>query len=142
MNTPTFDKGGYPTQETLAEISTWSFGRGHRKLLEFASRAFHPSYGRLEPSESKLPQEWHEDDEETWVAVTGGWSGNEEVISALRDNIGFWWTRWRVSVAGGYYEFGIERAVAPCGDHRDCETCINREDCGYLDSEGNSDERD
>jgi len=38
-------------------------------------------------------------------------------------------------------EFGLLIPPAPCGDHRDCDTCINREDCGYLDGKESSDEQ-
>jgi len=137
MDDPMFDEHGYPMRETLDEIATWPIERGHRELLEFARRAFHPRYGYLEPGKSRLPSWWQEEDEETWVAATGGWSGNEDVISALHQNTGFWLTCWRASVVGGYYEYGVRRAVAPCGDRRDCETCINREDCGYLVEDDN-----
>ena len=117
MDTPTFDSGGYPTQETLDEIAQWPIERGYRKLLEFASRAFHSHYhlGYLDPGRSILPAYWQEEDEETWVAATGGWSGNEDVISALHRNTGFWLSCWRVSVAGGYYEFGLPKAAGETG---------------------------
>lgn len=39
---------------------------------------------------------------------TGGWSGNEEVISALQRNFIFWAMCWRKTEAGGHYYFRIE----------------------------------
>jgi hypothetical protein len=38
---------------------------------------------------------------------TGGWSGNESVICALRRNYLFWSMFWRKTYAGGHYYFEI-----------------------------------
>ena len=42
-----------------------------------------------------------------FVYHTGGWSGNEDVISALHSNIQFWLTFWEKSTRGGYYYFKL-----------------------------------
>lgn len=37
---------------------------------------------------------------------TGGWSGNEDIIAAMRDTM--WWTLcWRNHIHGGHYAFSI-----------------------------------
>lgn len=41
----------------------------------------------------------------TWTAITGGWSGNEDVICALKENIMFWMLYWKESHRGGLYKF-------------------------------------
>lgn len=107
MTDPMFDEHGYPMRETLDEIRDWPIERGHRDLLEFARRAFNRHYGLLESGESKLPADWPEDHKETWVAVTGGWSGNEDIIAALERNTIFWITCWGMSKRGGYHEFWL-----------------------------------
>ena len=39
---------------------------------------------------------------------TGGWSGNENVVDALRANILFWGLCWERTDAGGHYYFRID----------------------------------
>jgi len=41
---------------------------------------------------------------------TGGWSGNEEVIEALKRNFLFWSMHWRKHIAGGHFWFEIRMA--------------------------------
>ena len=41
----------------------------------------------------------------TWRIATGGWTGNESIISALQENTVFWVFSWYLSKRGGYYEF-------------------------------------
>ncbi len=53
---------------------------------------------------------WVEEDTEEGVLcklATGGWSHNEEVISALYANHVFWGMCWVKSERGGYYEFEV-----------------------------------
>jgi len=38
---------------------------------------------------------------------TGGWSGNEDVIGALKNNLLFWPMFWQKSTRGGHYFFRI-----------------------------------
>ena len=36
---------------------------------------------------------------------TGGWSGNEDIVRALKKNITFWGRYWQRSDLGGHYYF-------------------------------------
>ncbi len=38
---------------------------------------------------------------------TGGWSGNESIVSALQNNVIFWAMFWEKSVCGGHLYFVI-----------------------------------
>ncbi|MFA5247922.1 MAG: hypothetical protein WCX79_00615 [Candidatus Paceibacterota bacterium] len=40
---------------------------------------------------------------------TGGWSGNEEIISALEKNKVFWILYWQKTERGGHYYFNIPK---------------------------------
>lgn len=40
--------------------------------------------------------------------VTGGWSYNEAIISALRENVLFWTIAWAESHRGGKFVFALE----------------------------------
>ena len=42
-------------------------------------------------------------------ASTGGWSGNESLISAMQDNVIFWHLHWVQSRRGGHYVFDITK---------------------------------
>lgn len=104
---PTFDKDGYPTEDTLMAIKLWErvpdkFGRdgGWAELLEFVKAAWNPDYGRFLVDERP--------DETEMVFITGGWSGNESLIDALTTNEqGFWLECWQASIRGGKFVFAI-----------------------------------
>lgn len=67
---PTFDAEGYPTEETLECIRNW-LHTDAEGLLRFIRDAWHgPELGaEVRPG--------------IWTFVTGGWSGNEEILAAL-----------------------------------------------------------
>lgn len=45
-----------------------------------------------------------------YYLATGGWSGNEDIIGALKKNHIFWGTCWQMSQRGGAYTFKVPRA--------------------------------
>ena len=90
MTAPTFDRSGYPTGGTLADLRTlpWTVA-----AVEFLDAAWNHDYGG---AQTILDEELH--------LATGGWSGNEDVISALMESP-FWAQGWQSSHRGGLYVF-------------------------------------
>lgn len=94
------DKDGYPTEEELAAIRDWDLVNNDplelveyiRQRWQWADSGFFDIKGkniiRLRLS-------------------TGGWSGNESIISALQPNL-FWYMYWQTSRRGGHYWFRID----------------------------------
>ena len=94
MISPEFDSDGYPTDATLLAIEKW-YIRSYDNcadLLNFCIEAW------------KYPV-----NQEAWLYEfdTGGWSGNEEIITAMQKNYIFWMFAWRASTRGGHYEFEL-----------------------------------
>jgi len=84
------DKDGYPTDETLVQIEKYE---GNFSILMAEVAFLFGTYGRCEFSGNH------------WTVATGGWSGCESVIEALKKNTMFWMICWQLSKRGGYYEF-------------------------------------
>jgi hypothetical protein len=105
MLEPTFDRDGYPTEETLERIRTWEIktNADFAAVMDFAGRAWsYPQYWECDPAftEPDWPRPCRQ-----YVFSTGGWSGNEDIVSAIEANqvlqaIGAW--SWR---RGGHYEY-------------------------------------
>lgn len=85
---PTFNADGYPTEETDIAIRGWDF-RDAPGWLEFIREAWDESYGRI----------W--EDGGLLKLATGGWSGNESIVYAMRENHILWATLWESSHRGG-----------------------------------------
>ena len=90
---PSFDKDGYPTEDTLQRIETWPW-TDFDALLEYVTDCV-DGYGSV----------WKENGE--LKMITGGWSGNESVIAALQKNNVFWTMYWNSSHRGGLHTFKI-----------------------------------
>lgn len=85
----------YPSEQELDAIREWR-REDFRGLLGFVRDRWWPDrdYG------------WQEDGRRYAIA-TGGWSGNEELVAALKQNTMFWMLCWQMSRRGGYYEFEV-----------------------------------
>lgn len=94
MLEPTFDKDGYPTDETLQAIREWPYG-DMPGLFEFIRQAW--EYEDMA---------WEENDG-IYKISTCGWSGNESLIDALGDNFVAWMQCWYSSTRGGHYVFAL-----------------------------------
>ena len=95
------DNEGYPTEEELEKIRTWpiviesSLDEDFHELMSYVKELWWmPDWG------------WSYDKEtETYSLSTGGWSGNEDIIGALQENVMWWIMFWKSSRRGGHYEF-------------------------------------
>ncbi len=93
MQHPTFDSDGYPTEETLQAIREWP-SENLSGLFRFIGKAWkYSDYWEVEGPVIR--------------AHTGGWSGNEDLIGALKRNPVIWAFCWQESKRGGHYVFEI-----------------------------------
>ena len=93
LPTISLDADGYPADETIDEISSYC-GDWHALLERI--RPLIDDHG------------WIRRDGDTWEIATGGWSGCESVINALKRNRLFWAECWYSMSRGGLYEFRVE----------------------------------
>ena len=110
MQEPTFEANGYPAVETLEAIKKWPVKsrKECHDLLAFVRSAW--SY----------PDRWSEREKDDGVfgdgqpakiriyeMSTGGWSGNEDLVSAMEANILFWAISLESTHRGGLYIFHL-----------------------------------
>jgi NTP pyrophosphatase (non-canonical NTP hydrolase) len=103
------DSDGYPDEAELTRISEWRDDRFDwsglmafiRPLWRYAEDGYWKQQGSL------------------YRLVTGGWSGNESIIVALRANSLFWGTTFLAEVVGGLYWFEAEPASGAPRQPRD-----------------------
>jgi len=96
---PTFDRHGYPTEVTLRIIREWK-----QPITKESARDFF----------TYCCDCWHEngeflieDADDTIEFHTGGWSGNEDIISAIQANVLIWSMCWQESRRGGHHVFSV-----------------------------------
>jgi hypothetical protein len=103
MTSPAFDGEGYPTDHTLDAIEHWS-RRDIAGCLDFCRAAWHwpeMAHERLTPEELTI---LHAEPGDRFVRfATGGWSGNESLITALQRNQHIRARAWRLSSRGGLH---------------------------------------
>lgn len=106
------DEDGYPTEAALDAIRLWHFtdAKGWFKFIEglWAYR----NWGWTEYDE---PHEWQDVKQYKDAIVhryeisTAGWSGNESIIRAMKDNQHMLWhLNWVQSRRGGHYIFELK----------------------------------
>lgn len=86
----------YPTDEELRAISEWPSTNARGWFDYIKSIWWNAEWG------------WSENGKELRVS-TGGWSGNEDIISAMGDNFILWTMTWKSSRRGGHYEFSLPK---------------------------------
>lgn len=94
----------YPTKEQLIELESWSHEKGFEALAEYVLKLWHFSHWAIlrKPHKDEFGTEYKE-----LRLATAGWSGNEEIVSALMDNTMFRILCWQSSHRGGLHIFHI-----------------------------------
>lgn len=111
--TQLMDDNGYPTQEALDYIKNWGYEtiRDNDQVTELIFGKYF-NQTDLTPLIEYIQCIWAYDDavvyEDGLLELhTVGWSGNEEIISELK-NTTLWWFRHRATRTGGHYYFKID----------------------------------
>lgn len=89
------DSSGCPTEAEIERVRMWSYEDGYAALMEYVK-------GLWWSAERGFVQQGRK-----YYVSTGGWSGNEEIIDALRENEMFWVLCWESSQRGGHYVFRL-----------------------------------
>jgi len=90
----------YPTDQELETVKTWECNTPS-SFVDFME--YVQSIGNYWPEESFG---WSKRGRSYWVS-TGGWSGNEDILEAMRENWTFWAVCWVQHRRGGHYIFKI-----------------------------------
>jgi hypothetical protein len=97
------DKWGYPTEQELKQIREWDCVNDLIGLLEFVRKQWQYCDAFTLTGKRVLRLELH----------TLGWSGNEQIIEALQENVIFWMFGWQKSTKGGHYYFKFKNFKIP-----------------------------
>lgn len=94
---------GYPTEAALERIRQWPTEDPHGRL-DFVASIWHwPDWGvsaELKPCEREIV---HAEEGQKFLRLaTGGWSGNEDIIGALKS---CFFSGWLLSAHGGLHIF-------------------------------------
>ena len=87
------DRDGYPTEDELENIKGYNIINSNlNDFMEYIKSIWqYPEYIRF--------------DSYKWHVSTCGWSGNEDIIRAMKQNTMFWLLYWEQSRRGGHYIF-------------------------------------
>ena len=104
-----FDEEGYPTAEALYKIRKWNY-TDIKGCFEFMRQLwFYDDYWREEKvSEDSYTGMQYDTPRQRYYISTAGWSGNEDIIRALKENQLLWSLTWVQSRRGGHYIFEVK----------------------------------
>jgi hypothetical protein len=93
------DQDGYPSGQTLTVIEDWAY-TDIAGLIQFISPYFKQHGAVLDGCEPDI-------DENLIALSTGGWSGCEDIIGAMKNNQVMWAVHWFSSRRGGHHKFAL-----------------------------------
>lgn len=100
------DEDGYPTDAALDVIRLWHYidAKGWFKFIE--NLWMYHDWGWKEKIE---PHDYKDKLVKRFYVSTAGWSGNESIIRAMKQNENMMWTlNWVQSRRGGHYIFELK----------------------------------
>lgn len=89
------DKDGYPEEHELEKIRNWPHN-DFEGLMDYVQELWWNAEWGFRQKGKK------------YYLSTGGWSGNEDIISAMNENLMFWSMCWQESKRGGHYIFEVK----------------------------------
>lgn len=106
MNENYLNSDGYPTDSVLGVIESWDpFEKDPHELMAFIKRLW--NYAEWAWNEEEVQDDFvmgHFRPCIDYHISTAGWSGNEDLIGALKNNKHhFWAIHWKQSNRGGHY---------------------------------------
>ena len=87
----------YPTDEQLVRIRQYADFKDMHGWFDLIQEA-----GNYWPDDEYWTRKGN-----TYHISTGGWSGNEDIISAMSDNFVMWTQTWQEHRRGGHYVFVV-----------------------------------
>lgn len=103
----TFDAQGYPTEESLEAIAKIECNTTlkRKQILDEVFDAWNLSYGTAKRIDKRYgPNNFTC----KYTFTTGGWSGNECLITAIKENFSLWVRVWVESSRGGKVKLVVE----------------------------------
>jgi len=104
------DQDNYPTEEELTRIRKWPTDdpRGWMAFIKTCWYAADWGWNEERGLDETLSPRWVT----IYHVSTAGWSGNEEIIRAMRENPNLLWSQtWESVRRGGHYVFTVPDAV-------------------------------
>lgn len=97
----------YPNEEQLYKIKTWDY-KDIGGLIDYVIALWWMADWGVGWTHRKVKDKWVEDKYYYKLTLsTGGWSGNEDIIGALRQNDWFWVLCFYKHRVGGHFVFRI-----------------------------------
>jgi hypothetical protein len=93
-----FDEDGYPTEDALELIKSWPW-QDTDGCFNFIRQMWQWN--------NMMWTQTDDGEKITYNISTGGWSGNEGLVSALQENHVIWMFTWVQSKRGGHYIFEL-----------------------------------
>ena len=105
------DEDGYPTEAALEKIRTWPWN-DTRAMFDYIHDLWAYADSGFWTEKEVVQDDFniHEYDKPRlrYYISTAGWSGNESIIGAMKENTMFWTLNWVQSRRGGHYIFELK----------------------------------